>query len=141
MAEPQAIPGSRKSAFLRRPWSLAVLALAVAVSLAVVVMPAAWAAASVWAVLALIAFFVLTEHVQFEIEFRRQTFTVSPSEVALVIGLVEVGGVWTAVARLVALVLVLLGTHRRAGFAFGPCMVLGALGGALWGPALVGLAP
>ena len=41
----------------------------------------------------------------------------------------------------VALVLVLLGTHRRAGFAFGPCMVLGTLGGALWGPALVGLAP
>ena len=51
--------------------------------------------------------FLLTESVQLDIEFRRQTFSVSPSEVALVIGLVEVGGVWTAVARVGAVAIVL----------------------------------
>ena len=60
-----------------------------------------------WAVLALFAAFLLTESVQLDIEFRRQTFCVSPSEVALVIGLVEVGGVWTAAARVGAVAIVL----------------------------------
>jgi leader peptidase (prepilin peptidase)/N-methyltransferase len=51
---------------------------------------------------------------------------------------------WTAGALLafvvgfvVALVMVLLRLSRRSSFPFGPCMVLGALGGALWGPALL----
>jgi leader peptidase (prepilin peptidase)/N-methyltransferase len=51
---------------------------------------------------------------------------------------------WTAGALLafvvglvVALALVVLRVGRRASFPFGPCMVLGALGGAVWGPALL----
>ena len=60
-----------------------------------------------WAVFALFGAFLVTEAVQLDIEFRRQTFSVSPSEVALVIGLVEVGGVWTTVARVAAVAVVI----------------------------------
>ncbi|MCZ2816927.1 putative bifunctional diguanylate cyclase/phosphodiesterase [Modestobacter sp. VKM Ac-2984] len=70
-------------------------------------LPHAWTTPPVWAVLALFAAFLLTESVQLDIEFRRQTFSVSPSEVALLVGLVEVGGVWTAVARVGAVAVVL----------------------------------
>jgi diguanylate cyclase (GGDEF)-like protein len=106
LAEPSAPePGGPSPA--RRLWVIAGLATAVALALGSVTLPGAWTTPPVWAVLSLCAFFVLTEYVQLEIEFRRQTFTVAPSEVALVIGLVEVGGVWTAAARLVALAVVL----------------------------------
>jgi diguanylate cyclase (GGDEF)-like protein len=57
-------------------------------------------------VLALFAAFVLTESVQLDVEFRKQTISLAPTEIALVVGLVEVGGLWTAVARVVAVVLV-----------------------------------
>jgi hypothetical protein len=83
------------------------VACSTALVLGAVTLPRAWTTPPLWAVLALLAAFLLTESVQLDIEFRRQTFSVSPSEVALVVGLVEVGGVWTAAARVAAVAVVL----------------------------------
>ncbi|GAB3359691.1 EAL domain-containing protein [Modestobacter lapidis] len=74
--------------------------------LAVLVLPSSWSTPPVWMVLALLAAFVLTESVQLDVEFRRQTISLAPTEIALVVGLVEVGGLWTAVARVAAVVVV-----------------------------------
>jgi diguanylate cyclase (GGDEF)-like protein len=52
--------------------------------------------------------FAVTERAQLHFEFGRHAFSLSTAEVALVVGLVELGGVWTAVARLIALVAVAL---------------------------------
>lgn len=80
----------------------------VAVSLAVFILPGAWSRPSVWVVLALVASFALTESVQLDFEVGKQTVALSPTEIAVVVGLVEVGGFWTAVARLAGLILVML---------------------------------
>jgi diguanylate cyclase (GGDEF)-like protein len=78
----------------------------VAAVLAFLVLPSAWSTPSVWMVLAILAAFVLTESVKLDVEFRKQTISLAPTEIALVVGLVEVGGLWTAVARVAAVVLV-----------------------------------
>ncbi|MCZ2827964.1 bifunctional diguanylate cyclase/phosphodiesterase [Modestobacter sp. VKM Ac-2986] len=57
--------------------------------------------------LALFVAFLVTEAVHLDIELRRQTISASPTELAVVVGLLEVGGFWTAVARVVAFVLVM----------------------------------
>jgi diguanylate cyclase (GGDEF)-like protein len=106
LAEPTAPPQRGVPAF-RRPETIFGVACSVAVVLGVLTLPAAWTTPPLWTVLALFAAFLLTESVQLDIEFRRQTFSVSPSEVALVVGLVEVGGVWTAAARVGAVAVVL----------------------------------
>ncbi|MGY1712912.1 putative bifunctional diguanylate cyclase/phosphodiesterase [Geodermatophilus sp. SYSU D01106] len=49
-----------------------------------------------------VAFFV-TDMVSLHVEFRRQTWAWSVSEFALTIALIEVGGVWAAVARVLGL--------------------------------------
>ncbi|MCZ2838413.1 putative bifunctional diguanylate cyclase/phosphodiesterase [Modestobacter sp. VKM Ac-2985] len=82
------------------------MASAVAVAAALPVLPAGWQDASVGLVLALLAGFLLTESVQFDVEFRKQTISLSPTEIAVVVGLLEVGGLWTAVTRVAAVVIV-----------------------------------
>src|SRR3954463_9417002 len=57
-----------------------------------------------------VAFFV-TETVSLHVEFRRQTYLWSVSELALAIALVEVGGLWAAVARAIGLGLSLAYQH------------------------------
>ena len=57
------------------------------------------------------ALFVLTESVSLHVELRRQTWTWTVSELALTIALVQVGGFWTAIARVVALSII-LGVQR-----------------------------
>ncbi|CCH90323.1 Diguanylate cyclase (GGDEF) domain-containing protein [Modestobacter italicus] len=105
MAEPM-VPEQLGTPFLRRPWTIALLGGVVALVLAVPTLPAAWSTPPFWAVVAVFVAFVLTESVQLDLEFRRQTFAVSPSEIAMVIGLVEVGGVWTAVVRVAVMLLI-----------------------------------
>ncbi len=100
-------PETRGEALFRRPETIFAVACVTAVVFGALTLPHAWATPPVWAVLALFAAFLLTESVQLDVEFRRQTFSVSPSEVALLVGLVEVGGVWTAVARVGAVAIVL----------------------------------
>jgi len=92
---------------LQRPWTIAILAVVVAALVSVPALRHAWAEPSVWAVLALLVGFLLTESVQLDLEVRKQTLSASPTELAIVVGLVEVGGLWTAVARVAALLLVM----------------------------------
>jgi len=100
-------PGPRGASLFRRPWTLAVLATVLAVAVGVPSLTAAWASPSPLAVLLLFAAFLLTESVQLDLDFRKQTVALSPTEIAVVVGLVEVGGFWTAAARVVAVAVAL----------------------------------
>jgi diguanylate cyclase (GGDEF)-like protein len=79
----------------------------VAVVFGVFVLPASWSTPSFPAVLLVFGVLVLTESVQLDLEIRKQTVSLSPTGIAVVVGLVEVGGFWTAVARVAAMVLVM----------------------------------
>jgi len=100
-------PTLRGAALLRRPWTIACLAIAVAVAVGVPTFVHAWTPPSLLPVLALVLALLLTESVQLHLEVRQQTISASPTELAIVVGLVEVGGFWTAFARVVAVVVVL----------------------------------
>nr|WP_294691072.1 bifunctional diguanylate cyclase/phosphodiesterase [uncultured Friedmanniella sp.] len=106
MAEPtdHAQPG----ALIRRPWAIAVLGSAVATAMAVAILPGAWSTPAVWMVVALFAGFALTESVQVDFEVGKQTISLSPTDLVVVVGLMEVGGLWTAAARLAASALVMV---------------------------------
>ena len=54
-----------------------------------------------------VAAFVVAELVQLRIEFRRNVYNWSVSELGLALALVELGGVWVAVARVLAVVVAL----------------------------------
>ncbi|GGL55441.1 bifunctional diguanylate cyclase/phosphodiesterase [Modestobacter marinus] len=101
-----AAPETTGAPLIRRPWTIALMASAVAVAAALPVLPAGWQDAPVGLVLVLLAAFLLTESVQFDVEFRKQTISLSPTEIAVVVGLLEVGGLWTAVTRVAAVVIV-----------------------------------
>ncbi|MGY1698830.1 putative bifunctional diguanylate cyclase/phosphodiesterase [Geodermatophilus sp. SYSU D00766] len=79
-----------------------------ALVLAGLFLPPTWQVPSVLALAAVFVAFVVTESVQLDIEVRRQTFQVTPMELVVVIGLVELGGLWAAVARGLAVLFVLL---------------------------------
>jgi diguanylate cyclase (GGDEF)-like protein len=89
---------------------MAVLATVLAV---VIALPSIRPTAPSVLVIALFLGFWLTEAIQFHLEFRGQTFSVSASELVTVIGLVEVGGFWTVIARLAALVVMLGHQHYQ----------------------------
>ncbi|MGY1684056.1 putative bifunctional diguanylate cyclase/phosphodiesterase [Geodermatophilus sp. SYSU D00867] len=67
------------------------------------VFPAAPAEFRLAPFLVVVAAFFATDMVSLHVEFRRQTVAWSVSELALTIALVEFGGVWAAVARVVGL--------------------------------------
>jgi diguanylate cyclase (GGDEF)-like protein len=90
---------------MRRLWTIAVLAILLAAAVAVPTLRPEVPSGPF--LVALFLGFWLTEAVQFHLEFRGQTFSVSASELVTVIGLVELGGFWTVVARVAALVFVL----------------------------------
>ncbi|WP_222271781.1 diguanylate cyclase domain-containing protein, partial [Modestobacter marinus] len=117
---------------LRRPWSIAALAAALAVIAALPTLPVSWTTPPFWAVAALFAAFVLTESVQLDLEVGKQTISLSPTEIALVVGLVEVGGTWTAVTRVAAIVVVMSWQHYPAAkLAFNAALGVAELGAAL----------
>ncbi|WP_233488713.1 bifunctional diguanylate cyclase/phosphodiesterase [Blastococcus sp. TF02-09] len=97
-----------RSPVLGSTWALAWVALVVAVPLSVLVLPDGPAPASVLGILVVFLAFVAAESVALHFEIRRQSFDCSASEVAFVIALAEIGGVWTAVARAVAVAVVLV---------------------------------
>ena len=107
MAEASAPAERRGSPLLRRPWAIALAAIALAAALGVPTLSGETSIPSPWALLALLVAFVLAESVHLDLELRRQTITIACTETALVIGLVAVGGLWTAAVRMVALVIVL----------------------------------
>jgi diguanylate cyclase (GGDEF)-like protein len=92
---------------LQRPWTIAVLAVVVAAVVGVPALSQAWAVPELLPVVILLAAFLITESVHLDLEVRKQTISASPTELAIVVGLVEVGGFWTAVARVVAFVVVM----------------------------------
>jgi diguanylate cyclase (GGDEF)-like protein len=92
---------------IRRPWTIAALAIVVTVAVGLPTFPSAWTTPSPWLVALLLAVLVLTESVQLDLEVGKQTISLSPTEIAVVVGLVEVGGTWTAIARVVAIVAVM----------------------------------
>jgi diguanylate cyclase (GGDEF)-like protein len=100
-------PALRGGTLLRRPWTIAVLGVVVAVAVGVPTIGPAWTTPAPLPVLALIAAFLLTESVQLHLEVREQTISASPTELAIVVGLVEIGGFWTAFARVLAVVVVM----------------------------------
>ena len=115
----------RRPLSLRSPWSVAWIALAVAVPV------------SLWAlvplaepvdVLPLVAVFlglVAAESLSVEFEFRKQTFSWSLSELAFVMALVTVGPAWTAVAWGIAVGLAVLAQgYSRPKAAFNVSLVV-----------------
>ncbi|SEO66780.1 bifunctional diguanylate cyclase/phosphodiesterase [Trujillonella endophytica] len=89
-----------------RPLPLPAVALvggSLAAVLAALVFPFAPAGLQWMPLLLVTVAFVITESVQLRFDFRQQTVRCSVSELGLAIGLVHLGGVWIAVARILAL--------------------------------------
>jgi diguanylate cyclase (GGDEF)-like protein len=107
VAEPQSVapPGMRASVLSE--WALTVPAVTVATFGAVFVLAPHADRGPGWILVPLTVLFVITESFPLHIEVRRQTFTWSVNELALTVALVGVGGFWAAVARVIALGLVL----------------------------------
>ncbi|TFV49444.1 bifunctional diguanylate cyclase/phosphodiesterase [Blastococcus sp. TF02A-35] len=91
----------------RSPWLVALLGLAVGVPVGVAVFLAGPWRVDVPVLVAVFGIAVVAERLTVHVEFRRQSFHSSASELAFVLALLEVGGAWTAVTRAVAVALVL----------------------------------
>src|SRR3712207_2816313 len=102
---------ARRPSTTRHPWTVALLALALAVPLGVALVERGPLSADVPVLLAVFLTAVAAEWVNVHIEFRHQSFVNSASELAFVIALLEIGGFWTAVTRAAA-VGVVLGVQR-----------------------------
>ncbi|MGY1809121.1 putative bifunctional diguanylate cyclase/phosphodiesterase [Blastococcus sp. SYSU D00669] len=103
----------------RNPWNATAVACLFGLPALIVLLGATYRPVGALAVLGVFLLFLATESVPIHFEFRKQTFSWSANEVALVVALAEVGGAWTVVARLVALALVLVaGRYSLAKTAF-----------------------
>jgi diguanylate cyclase (GGDEF)-like protein len=96
---------------LRLPWTPTVLAVLVAVAVGVPGLAPSAGPVNGWLLGAVFLGALVAETTPIHLERGRQTWTLSAVEVVVVIGLLEVGGFWTVVARLVALVVALV--HQR----------------------------
>jgi diguanylate cyclase (GGDEF)-like protein len=91
----------------RSPWLVAVLSTVVALPAGAAVLAQEPRAVDVQVLVAVLLTAMAAEWVNVHIEFRRHSFVNSASELAFVIALLVVGGVWTAVTRAVAVGVVL----------------------------------
>ncbi|RBY97241.1 GGDEF-domain containing protein [Blastococcus sp. TF02-8] len=91
----------------RSPWFVALLGLVVGVPVAVFVLLGGPLTVDVPVLLAVLCTAIVAERLNVHVEFRRQSFHSSASELAFVLALVELGGAWTAVTRAAAVALVL----------------------------------
>ena len=94
--------------WLRSAWTVALVGLALAAPVALCVLVPEAQPVPLLLVLAALLGLVAAESFNLHFEFRQQSFSWSPSEVAFVMALVAVGGAWTAVARSVAVGAVVL---------------------------------
>jgi diguanylate cyclase (GGDEF)-like protein len=92
---------------ISNPWTAAWLSLALAVPLSALVLAEDAAAPGPVALLVVFAAFIAAESVNLQFEIRRQTFYCSASEAVFVLALAEISGLWAALARAVAVSLVL----------------------------------
>ena len=88
---------------LVKPWSLTALASSLALVAAVCLLGGAFAPFHPLVFLLVFVAFLITESVSLDVEFRRQTWSWSLSELALAFALVQIGGAWLALARGLAL--------------------------------------
>ncbi|NEK86279.1 EAL domain-containing protein [Blastococcus saxobsidens] len=93
---------------MRSPWAVSAMGLALAIPAVVLLFSVDSPPTSVLAVLAVLAIGIAAESVNIHVEFRRQSFHSSASELAFVIALLEVGGVWTAATRATAVAVIFL---------------------------------
>ncbi|MDT0274906.1 EAL domain-containing protein [Blastococcus sp. DSM 46792] len=107
MAEQDARAPHRRPV-LTSTWAPGSLAVAAAVPLSLLVLPGGPQTPTAAGVLAMFLAFVAAEYIALHFEIRRHSFDCSAGEVAFVIALVEIGGVWTAVARAAAVTVVLV---------------------------------
>ncbi|MBB3084949.1 diguanylate cyclase (GGDEF)-like protein [Geodermatophilus sabuli] len=103
MASPEAHVPLPRSAAPLHPWVIATAGVLLALITAVLVFPGTSTSLEPLPFLVVTAAFFVTETVSLHVEFRRQTWSWSVSELALTIALVEVGGIWAAVARALGL--------------------------------------
>ena len=97
----------------------------VAVTLAAAVLPAAAQPFRPLAMLLIVGLFLVSESFVMHVEFRQQTYSWSLAELALTIALVEVGGLWAALAWVAALgVLLVAQSYSPAKAAFNLAMAL-----------------
>lgn len=97
----------RRPPVISNPWTAAWLSLALAVPLSALVLAEDAAAPGPVALLVVFAAFIAAESVNLQFEIRRQTFYCSASEAVFVLALAEISGLWAALARAVAVSLVL----------------------------------
>jgi diguanylate cyclase (GGDEF)-like protein len=93
-----------------RPWVVAVAGFALAIPVSLWVLPPTAERINIPVLVAVFLGLVAAESFTLHFEFRKQGFTWSPSELAFVIALIAVGGLWTAIARAVAIGGVVLAT-------------------------------
>jgi diguanylate cyclase (GGDEF)-like protein len=99
----QDAPGQRGQVAALGPATIGWLGLAIALVASSSVLPWRLEPASPVAVCLVLATFVVAEFYNLHIEFRRQTMSVSASELAFVVALIEIGPVWTALTRALAI--------------------------------------
>ncbi|RZU33243.1 putative bifunctional diguanylate cyclase/phosphodiesterase [Blastococcus saxobsidens] len=92
----------------RSPWLVALLGLSFGLPVGVMVLVGGPSAVDARVLAAVFFAAVVAEWVNVHVEFRRQSFHSSASELAFVIALLELGGAWTAVTRAAAVALVLM---------------------------------
>ncbi|HLM06325.1 MAG TPA: GGDEF and EAL domain-containing protein [Blastococcus sp.] len=124
LAEPELPPASRWLSAQQRAWTIALGGSLVAFAFAALALPTAFLPFSP-AVLVVAVLFVVSESITMHVEFRRQTYTWSLAELALVIGLVEVGGFWATLAWVAGLaVLMIVQAYPPAKAVFNLAMAL-----------------
>jgi diguanylate cyclase (GGDEF)-like protein len=99
-------PALAGRAMLRRPGAVAVAVTALALPFAVLLVGSAGRAVPPWSVIAILAAFLAIESLSLAVEVRSHAFSFSLGEVAVVVGLVQLGGLWTACAWATAVALV-----------------------------------
>lgn len=92
----------------RSPAAVAALGVLVAVPVLIGVLATQPLQVSWPSLVAAFLAFAVVESIHLHFEFRRQAFSVSASELAIVVALVEVGGAWAAIAQAVVVAVVLL---------------------------------
>ena len=106
VAEQDDRPRSRPLTSLSQ-WTVAWIGIAIAVPISLwALTPGTWSV-EVPVLITVFIGLMVAESVSVQFEFRKQSFSWSPSEFAFVVALVLVGGTWTAVARAVAVGIVL----------------------------------
>ncbi|MGY2064702.1 putative bifunctional diguanylate cyclase/phosphodiesterase [Blastococcus sp. SYSU DS0619] len=107
MAE-QDVRVPRRPRAVRSPWTVAALGLGLALPLFVALLGSGVRETAVPVLVAVLLAAIAAESINVHVEFRRQSFHSSASELTFVIALLEVGGTWTAVTRAVAVAVFLL---------------------------------